>query len=88
MASSVMLSPLLRGMIGACNGLNVHHRGENPDGQSKSPLPSAPNGEVVYDTSLGTSTGTARGGSLMEGIRLLMLKQDGLVVYMVWAARA
>jgi hypothetical protein len=33
--------------------------------------------EVVYDTSLGTTTRAARGGSLMEGLRFSTLKQDG-----------
>jgi hypothetical protein len=33
--------------------------------------------KVVYDTSPGTTTRTARGGSLMEGLRLSTLKQDG-----------
>jgi hypothetical protein len=32
--------------------------------------------EVVYDTSLKTTTRVVRGGSLMEGLRLSMLKQD------------
>jgi hypothetical protein len=43
----------------------------------KSPLPRAPNVEVVYDTSLGTTTRVAHGGSLMEELRLSMFKQDG-----------
>jgi hypothetical protein len=33
--------------------------------------------EVDYDTSPGTTTRSARGGSLMEGLRLSMLNQDG-----------
>jgi hypothetical protein len=32
---------------------------------------------VVYDTSPRTTTKAAHGGSLMEGLRLSMLKQDG-----------
>jgi hypothetical protein len=32
--------------------------------------------EVVYDTSSGTTIRAARRGSLMEGLRLSMLKQD------------
>jgi hypothetical protein len=39
--------------------------------------PSPPDVEVVYDTSPGTTTRAARGGSMMEGLRLSMLKQDG-----------
>jgi hypothetical protein len=49
----------------------------NRNTKSKSPIPDTPNVEVVYDTSLGTPTGAACGGSLMEGLRLSMLKQDG-----------
>jgi hypothetical protein len=49
----------------------------NPNAKSKSSLPVVPNIEVVYDTSPGTSTRAARGGSLMEGLRLSSLKQDG-----------
>jgi hypothetical protein len=41
------------------------------------PIPSALNIEVVYDTSPETTTRAARGGLLMEGLRLSMLKQDG-----------
>jgi hypothetical protein len=33
--------------------------------------------KVVYDTSSKTSIRAARGGSLMEGLRLSTLKQDG-----------
>jgi hypothetical protein len=33
--------------------------------------------EVVYDTSPGTTIRAARRGLLMEGLRLLTLKQDG-----------
>jgi hypothetical protein len=36
-----------------------------------------PNVEVVYDTSPETATRAARRGSLMEGLRLSTLKQDG-----------
>jgi hypothetical protein len=49
----------------------------NLNTKSKSPLPSVPNIEVVYDTSPRTTTRAAHGGSLMEGLRLSMLKQDG-----------
>jgi hypothetical protein len=49
----------------------------NPNVKSKSPLPGAPNVKVVYDTSPGTATRAACGGSLMEGLRLSTLKQDG-----------
>jgi hypothetical protein len=45
--------------------------------KSKSPLPGALNVEVVYDTSPRTTTTIAHEGSLMEGLRLSMLKQDG-----------
>jgi hypothetical protein len=79
MESSLLLSPLLmaRGMRGSYNGSNVHYHGENSNVKSKSPLPDVLNIEVVYDTSLGTSIRTAREGSLVEGLSLLMLKQDG-----------
>jgi hypothetical protein len=36
-----------------------------------------PTVEVVYDTSLRTTIRAAHGGSLMEGLRLSTLKQDG-----------
>jgi hypothetical protein len=45
--------------------------------KSKSPLSGAPNVEVVYDTSPRTTTTIAHEGSLMEGVRLSTLKQDG-----------
>jgi hypothetical protein len=43
----------------------------------KRPLHGAPNVEVIYDTSPRTATRVGRGGSLMEGLRLSMLRQDG-----------
>jgi hypothetical protein len=70
--SSHLLGPLLmvRGTRGACNGLNVHHCGENSNVKSKSSLPGAPSVKVVYDTSPGTTIRAAHGGSLLEGLRL------------------
>jgi hypothetical protein len=41
------------------------------------PLPGTPNVEVVYDTASGITTRAARGGSLIEGLRLSTLNQDG-----------
>jgi hypothetical protein len=49
----------------------------NPNAKSKSPLLGVPNVEVVYDISPGTTIRVAHGGSLMEGLRLSTLKQDG-----------
>jgi hypothetical protein len=43
---------------------------ENPNVKSKSPLPDAPNIEVVYDTSPGTTTRATHKGLLFEGLRL------------------
>jgi hypothetical protein len=62
---------LLTGMRGACNGSNVHHRGENSNSKSKSPIPGASNIKVVYDTSPGTTTRVAHGGSLIGGTKPL-----------------
>jgi hypothetical protein len=79
MGSSLLLSPLLlaRGMRGTCNGSNVHHCGENSNVKSKMPLPGAPNVKKIYDTSPGTTTRAFCGVSLMEGLSLSSLKQDG-----------
>jgi hypothetical protein len=41
--------------------------------------------EVVYDTSFNTATRAARGGSLMEGLRLSTLSKMDMVVYVVRA---
>jgi hypothetical protein len=49
----------------------------NPNAKSKSPLLDMPNIEMVYDTSPRTTTRAAHRGSLMEGLRLSTLKQDG-----------
>jgi hypothetical protein len=49
----------------------------NLNTKNKSPLHGMSNVEVVYDTSLETTIRAARGGSLMEGLRRSMLKQDG-----------
>jgi hypothetical protein len=38
MGGSLLLSPLLSGKRGACNGSNVHHHGENLNAESKSPF--------------------------------------------------
>jgi hypothetical protein len=43
----------------------------NPNVKSNSPLPSAPNVEVVCDTSLRTTSGVARGCSLIGGTKSL-----------------
>jgi hypothetical protein len=43
----------------------------NPNAKSKNPLPRAPNVEVVYDISPGTTTRVAREGSLIEGTKTL-----------------
>jgi hypothetical protein len=51
--------------------------GNTASPETQRPLPGAPNIEVVYDTSPETTTTTARRGSLMERLRLSMLKQDG-----------
>jgi hypothetical protein len=71
MGSSLLLSPLLRGMRGSYNGSNVHHHGENSNAKSKSPLPGVPNVKVVYDISLETTTIVAHRGSLIGGTRAL-----------------
>jgi hypothetical protein len=49
---------------------------ENPNVKSKSPLPGAPNIEVVYDTFPETTTRAVRVGSLMEELMLSTLKLD------------
>jgi hypothetical protein len=71
--SSLLLGPLLRarGTRGACNGMNVHHCGENSNIKNKSPLPVTPNIKVVYDTSPRTTTRVDRGGSLIGGTKAL-----------------
>jgi hypothetical protein len=69
--SSLLLGPLLSGKRGAYNGSNVHHRGENSNAESKSPLPGVPNVEVVCDTSPRTTTRVAHGGSLIGGTKAL-----------------
>jgi hypothetical protein len=74
MGSSLLLDPLLRGKRGACNGLNVHHHGENSNTKSKSPLPGAPNVKVVYNTSPRITTRVERGGSLIGGTKALDAK--------------
>jgi hypothetical protein len=68
---------MVRGMRGSCNGSNVHHHGEHSDTKRKNPLPGTPNVKVVYDISPRTTIKVARGSSLMEGLRLSTLKQDG-----------
>jgi hypothetical protein len=79
MGSSLLTSPLLmvRGTRGVCNGSNIHHCAKNLNVKSKSPLPGVPNVEVIYDTSPRTLTRAVRGGSLLEGLRLLMNEQNG-----------
>jgi hypothetical protein len=44
---------------------------------TKSPLPNVSNVEMVYDISSETITRAVHGGSLIDGLRLLTLKQDG-----------
>jgi hypothetical protein len=65
--SSLLLDHMLSGRRGACNGSNVHHDGENSNVKSKNPLPSAPNVEVICDTSLGTTARVTRRGFLTRG---------------------
>jgi hypothetical protein len=43
--------------------------------------------EVVYDTSSDTAIRAARGGSLMEGLRLSTLSKMDMVVYVVRAIK-
>jgi hypothetical protein len=69
--SSILLSLLPRGTRGACNGSNDHDRGENLNAKSKSPLPGAPNIDVVYDTLPETTTRVAYGGSLIGETKAL-----------------
>jgi hypothetical protein len=45
--------------------------------KGQKPLPGVSNVEVVYDTSLETTTRAAHDDSLLEGLRLSTLKQDG-----------
>jgi hypothetical protein len=61
----------LSGKRGACNGSNIHDHGENSNIKSKSPLPGTRNVKVVYDTSTGTTTRVAHGGSLIGGTKAL-----------------
>jgi hypothetical protein len=50
--------------------VDVHHHGEIGTQRTTHPLPSAPNVEVVNDTSTGTATRATRCGSLLEGLSL------------------
>jgi hypothetical protein len=81
--SSLLLGPLLSGKRGACNGSNVHHRGENSNVKRKSPLHGMPNVKVVCDTSLGTTTRAVHRGSLIRGTKALDA-QAGWTWWFMW----
>jgi hypothetical protein len=71
MGSSLLLGPLLSGERGAYNGSNVHHRGENPNVKSKSPISGMSNVKVIYDTFTRTTTRVAREDSLIGETKAL-----------------